>query len=322
MADDLVTRRDRQLFREELLRANALLSVALWSVVWWFVVQTPVVSGLLTSLLGRLMYSHPDAFLFLIFAVGVGALAANHVAKAGQRARQRHFINLRLRAQWTACEERLKRFRTALTSLRKDQIADFAEMPKTIESVGQSVYLALRRADLVLDEISRSEGWMHGTVAPFVATDGSQVLSHDPQAKELYRIADRNLAEYRANYAGVIAGVQRTEAQAAVYSTTLDTIRLKMLGYRLSGQRPDMSSQDLLEAMSEAKLQLRAIDSALEELELGPFPKMVATMPGAEPSFTAADPELTEEALRDRLRSAPSSSPPPVPDHLQRREYP
>jgi hypothetical protein len=52
-----------------------------------------------------------------------------------------------------------------------------------------------------------------------------------------------------------------------------------MLGYRLVGRSPELSSQDFLEALNEAKLQLAAIDSALEELELGPYPTMIAAMP-------------------------------------------
>jgi hypothetical protein len=61
--------------------------------------------------------------------------------------------------------------------------------------------------------------------------------------------------------------------------TTLDTLRMKMLGYRLVGKSPELSSQDFLEALNEAKLQLSAIDTALEELELGPYPQMIASMP-------------------------------------------
>jgi hypothetical protein len=40
---------------------------------------------------------------------------------------------------------------------------------------------------------------------------------------------------------------------------------------------------DFLEAMSEAKLQLHAIDQALDELDFSQFPKMVATIPPPPP---------------------------------------
>jgi hypothetical protein len=110
--------------------------------------------------------------------------------------------------------------------------------------------------------------------------------SHDPQAKELYRIADKNIAEYRGHLAGVMAGVQRTEAQSAVLMTTVDTLRMKMIGYRLIGRSPELSSREFLEAMQEAKMQLAAIDRALDELELTAFPKTIAVMPPEERAKT------------------------------------
>ena len=61
--------------------------------------------------------------------------------------------------------------------------------------------------------------------------------------------------------------------------TTLDTLRMKMLGYRLVGKSPEMPAQDFLEALAEAKLQLQAIDTALEELDLGQYPKQISVVP-------------------------------------------
>ncbi len=185
---------------------------------------------------------------------------------------KRRFYNKRYEALWHGCQDRLSRFEEVLKKLRKDQIADLTEMPRTIRRVAGSLYLALRRADIIQHEVSATEHDLH---SPPVW----QAASNDPQSKELYRIADKNIAEYRQRYEGVMAGVQRTEAQSAVYMTTLDTLRMKMLGYRLVGRAPEMSSQDFLEALSEAKLQLQAIDTALEELELGPYPTMIAAMP-------------------------------------------
>jgi hypothetical protein len=102
--------------------------------------------------------------------------------------------------------------------------------------------------------------------------------SSDPQSRELYRLADKNIAEYRAHYAGVMAGVQRTEAQSAVFMTTLDTLRMKMIGYRLVGRSPEMASQEFLEALAEARMQLQSIDTALEELDLGHYPKTISVV--------------------------------------------
>jgi hypothetical protein len=53
---------------------------------------------------------------------------------------------------------------------------------------------------------------------------------------------------------------------------------MKMLGYRLVGKTPEIPSQDFLEALSEAKLQLDAIDKALDELDLSLLPKTIAVI--------------------------------------------
>lgn len=200
----------------------------------------------------------------------------------------KRFINSRFKALWTGCQDRLTRFDEVLRKLRKDQIAELSEMPKTIHRVAESLYAALRRADMIAFEVSSTEHNLYGGPPVW------QAISHDPQSKELYKIADKNIAEYRQRFEGVMAGVQRTEAQTAVFMTTLDTLRMKMLGYRLVGKSPEVSSQDFLEALNEAKLQLSAIDSALEELELGPYPQMIASMP-------------------------PPVTPPPLPDDVRQR---
>lgn len=186
----------------------------------------------------------------------------------------RRFINRRFLLLWESCKDRLDRFNEALSHNRRQKIAEFEEMPKTIESVSHSLYLALRRADMMFQEITRSEGWLAGQ-----PHQPPPIQSQDAQAQELYRIADKNIAEYRQHFSAVMAGVQRAEAQAAVFTTTLDTLRMKMLGYRLSGRKPELSSLEFLESLTEAKMQLEAIDKALEELELTPFPKTIAILP-------------------------------------------
>jgi hypothetical protein len=95
----------------------------------------------------------------------------------------------------------------------------------------------------------------------------------------LYQLADRNIAEYRGHFAAVMAGVQRTEAQSAVFMTTLDSLRMKLIGYRLVGRSPEMANQEFLESIAEARAQLQAIDTALDELELGQYPPAMPTVP-------------------------------------------
>lgn len=216
------------------------------------------------------MFSSPELLLKL-FIVWTGILLVHSITAYNAAARRR-FLSKRFESLWNGCRDRLNRFEEVLKKLRRDQIADLQEMPKTIRRVADSLYLALRRADMIAHEVHATEQGLYA--APPVWTAPSQ----DPQSKELYKIADRNIAEYRQRFDAVMAGVQRTEAQSAVYMTTLDTLRMKMLGYRLVGKSPEMSSQDFLEALTEAKLQLNAIDTALEELELGPYPSMVAAI--------------------------------------------
>ena len=185
----------------------------------------------------------------------------------------KRFSSKRYLAMWNGCNDRLKRFEEVLKRLRRDQVANLSEMPATIRRVGKTLYRALRRADLISTEVEKTERDLYS--APPIWTSPSE----DPQSKELYRIADKNIAEYRQQFAGVMAGVHRTEAQSAVYMTTLDTLRMKMLGYRLVGKGPEMSSDDFLVALAEARAQLQSIDTALEELDLGHYPKTISVIP-------------------------------------------
>lgn len=200
-----------------------------------------------------------------------------HINSAWHRSVRKRFTHKRFEALWNSVRDRLTRFEEVLARLRKDQIADLQEMPKTIRSVSHSLYAALRRADIITVEVLETEkGILHQP--PTWTAQGS-----DPQLTELYRIADKNIAEYRQRYAGVMAGVQRAEAQCAVFMTTLDTLRMQLIGHRLAARSPEMSSQEFLEAMGEAKLQLQAIDQALEELDFRQFPTTISVMPPPTP---------------------------------------
>lgn len=205
------------------------------------------------------------------------AVLAGHALASYNASLHRRWLNPHFHSLWKNCLDRLERFRNAQKDMRRDQVADLQEMPKTIEKVGSALYLALRRADMIADEVHRSERGLQSAPATFGA------LSHDAQAKELYRIADKNLAEYRQQFAGVMAGVQRAEAQAAVFVTTLDSVRMKMIGHRLAGRKPEMSTYDFLEALGEAKLQLQAIDKALDELDFSTMPKTIVVQPPPTP---------------------------------------
>jgi anion-transporting ArsA/GET3 family ATPase len=204
-----------------------------------------------------------------------------HTVAAWNRSVRSRWQSKRYEAIWNSVNDRLERFEDVLSKLKKSRIADLQEMPRTIRAVADSVYAALRRADLVSSEVHETEkGLLH---QPPVW----QSASFDAQATELYRVADKNIAEYRQQYAAVMAGVQRAEAQAAVFMTTLDSLRMKMIGYRLVGRSPDLSSEEFLASMAEAKLQLQAIDHALEELDFRQFPQMIAVLPTEPPPSEA-----------------------------------
>lgn len=258
---DDIRRQDLKIFFLEMLSPGRLF-VAIFSI---FCITMILALGSTSSL----WIARAVPFWIVILA-GTAGLAY----RASLRKR---FQNRRYEALWKGCQDRYIRFTEVLGKLKKEQVADLREMPKTIRRISDSLYIALRRADLISHEVLKTERDMMGSPPAWMASPT------DPQSKELYRVADRNIAEYRQQFSAVMAGAERAEAQSAVFMTTLDTLRMKMLGYRLVGKSPEIPSQDFLEALAEAKLQLQAIDSALEELELGPYPKQITVMPEQDP---------------------------------------
>jgi hypothetical protein len=272
---DDIRKQDLRLFAKELL---SFWRILLTGVATAFVVFNPIMGS--TSIVMR--------FALMVLVLGVW------VVTSWTASEKKRFINKRHEALWNGCLDRLQRFEEVLRKMRRDQIADLHEMPKTIRRVADSLYNALRRADIIADEVQGSERGLYAAPPVWSASPS------DPQSKELYRIADKNIAEYRQQFAGVMAGVQRTEAQSAVFMTTLDTLRMKMLGYRLVGRSPELHSEDFLEALAEARLQLQSIDHALEELDLGQYPKTIAAMP---PSMPPPIPQEVADELQQRLNN-------------------
>ena len=242
------------------------------------------------ALFGLLVWrSHGNELLSAVVAFPF--VVAAPLAFAWQASETRRFYNQHMRALWSGCLDRLDRFHEVQKRAKDTGVADLREMPKTIETVSQAVYRALRKADIVAHEIASSEAGL----APVVPT--SQRISTDAQSQELFQVADRNIAEYKQGLEAVMAGVQRSEAQAAVFMTTLDTLRMKMLGHRLVGRSPELPSHEFLAAIAEAKLQLESIDKALDELDLSIYPKSIAVVrPGPPPIPT----EVEEQHLEGR----------------------
>ncbi len=229
---------------------------------------------------------------------------------AWQDSEKRRFSNRRMEALWKGCQDRMNRFEEAHRRMRKDQVADLQEMPKSMREVALSLYVALRRADTIAAEVQQSERGLYSEPPVWAAP------ANDAQSKELYRVADKNIAEYRAQFAGVMAGVQRTEAQSAVFMTTVDTLRMKMIGYRLVGRSPELSSHDFLQALAEAKTQLEAIDTALDELDLSHYPKQITVIPMPLDPRLTTPPAIPADAIRAPKPSQTESAP---EDPLQQR---
>lgn len=249
-----IRRHDQALFFRELRRPGR--------VFWWLVFSA---MALAISLESEAHFGLALA-ITLIPSVWAGLSAFNAAVR-------RRFIHQRFSELWEGCRDRHARFEAVITQMRRDQIADLQEMPKTIRRVAEALYISLRRADLITDDVQRTEKDVIGKPPAW----GN--LSRDPQAQEMYRVADKNIAEYRQHFTGVMAGVQRVEAQAAVYMTTVDSLRMKMIGHRMAGRSPELAHNEFLGALNEAKLQLQAIDTALDELDFASLGSQTARRP-------------------------------------------
>ncbi|MDX2065657.1 MAG: hypothetical protein SFX74_07955 [Fimbriimonadaceae bacterium] len=191
-----------------------------------------------------------------------------HLLAAYQNSTSQRFRSPQFRSLWSGCRDRLNRFDEAIRRMNAAEAGQLDDMPQRIRAIGQSLYIALRRADLIAHEIQQSEDG----ITQGISVRG--IAANDVQSMELYQIADRNAAEYRQQIAAIMTNVQRTEAQAVVFMTAVDTLRMKMVGYRLQSRNPAMPNQDLIAALTEARMQFESIDHALDELGL---PTLTAT---------------------------------------------
>lgn len=259
-----IQRRDRQVFLQSLFSPGRVVG----SIVLFFIA---VAAARLSSLGTALQVG--TASLILVTAMAYTAY---------QRSIPKRFREARFRQHWQACQDRAQRFDAALKAMRKHGLADLSELPTTVRKLLNDLYLALRRADQINYEISVSESML--------VAHGSNVRAHpgDAQAQELFRLADKNIAEYRQHMRAVQSAIQRTEGQVVVFTTTMDALRARMLGQRLNGRAAEVDNQEFLASITEAKMQLRAIDEALDELEMTPFPKTISVIPPAIPDHAYA----------------------------------
>ncbi len=237
------------------------------------------------------------AFIVLVMFCGYQAY------KAFKQSLSKRYIHPKFYSQWQMCEERRVRFHQAHDQLKSKGFLHLNELPGTVDNLAKELYTALRRADLTLDEVITSEGALH-----HYPTAGNQYIP-DRQAQELYKLADKNIAEYQSHYRNVMASIERTEAQGAVFSTTLDALRIRMLNYRLAGKPVDVHSEEFMSAVIEAKMQFAAIDQALDEIALTPFPTTITIIPDIHP-----DAKVVSAAVESVIHPGfPLKTPPPAP---------
>jgi hypothetical protein len=195
---------------------------------------------------------------------------ADQFEDAFQAEMVRRFIDPFFGELWYACRERFWAFEDGIAKLKSSEIAEFRELPNTVRDVALGLYEALRWADLMHADIAESES------KPWLSPGLPSFHPGDRQASALYAVAEKNVLEYERNYQELTGGIERTKAQASVFITTLDALRLKMLSYRHVGRDPSLGSQGFLSALAEARAQLSAIDKALDEVDLSHYPTTVA----------------------------------------------
>jgi hypothetical protein len=193
-----------------------------------------------------------------------------HFEEANALELERRFIDPFFGELWYACRERFWAFEEGIAKLKSSEIAEFNELPHTVREVALGLYEALRWADLMHADIAESEA------KPWLSPGLPEFHPGDRQASALYAVAEKNVQEYERNYQELTGGIERTKAQASVFITTLDALRLKMLSYRHVGRDPSLGSRDFLAALAEARAQLSAIDKALDEVDLSHYPTTVS----------------------------------------------
>ncbi len=221
------------------------------------------------------------------------------------------FMHRRFAQLWENVVDRRIRLEEALTALRRTNRTEFSDLPRNARRVSEDIYAALRRADLVMKEIMTSE---HRSGSPGAPNLNRQVT--DPQSQTLYQVAERNLVEYRLQYRSVLGGVERAEAQAVAFITTMDTLRIRALRHRLGARLDETELEEFLGAIKEAKLQFDAIDQALDELERGVNLATFGTAENPNDIMAREFPVDVNENPRDEL----AKSPPPIPPDARRSD--
>lgn len=235
----------------------------------------------LASYVGWLFWGFGGFFFYVAIVLWAVALAIFSVETIKDFKRRR-FKNKRHSELWKAIQNRKHRFRQAIKRAPQHLGGSLTELPKSIDATQKHLYNLLRKADIVLYEITKSEGEAGLLTLPF------GVLTSDPQTTELYTLADKNVADYKRHYEALIARVTRTEAQCALFISVLDDLRVQLLGHRLATPEAIPTQSEFINKMKEMQWQLDAIDKALDELDL-PVAITTQNSPNAQNEATQRD---------------------------------
>lgn len=242
-------RMDQDLFRKEFLS---------WTTLIWMTGAVLLFFGLAIA----------NDF-FPLFFVPLFVLAFCY-RSARSQAEKKKFADPRFRDLSESCLDRFTRFQEVIQRGNKNLPQAIEALSNRLADVHLTVQLALRRADHIAVELRQSERGLR----PWSGQSTQPIP--DAQSRQLYGLADRTFSEYKRNMEAIAAGIRRTEAQSAVFMTTVDSVRMKLLGYKLVGNTASFEHDEFLRSIGEARDQIEAIDQALDELDLGMFSKQSA----------------------------------------------
>lgn len=265
-----------------------------------------VLTGLLVIFAAIAWEEFPLA-LALIFTSIFSAYVTIHSAK--KQAKKKQFKNPYFEMRWNDCKDRVDRFNGLMKSVPQTRNGAILEVPQTIENVALDLYRTLRSADIVAEELRISEGMHYNEPIKNESSYAGGGYVPDRQSNELWVAADKNRAEYQQRIKNVQVSIVRSDAQVEVFITAMDALRLNLMSLKLAPSRDNKSSHALLTSMTEVKLQMASITSALEELDFGIYPTLVAV----DGRRSGHDPVLPPDSIKSGEASETDQGPAPDP---------
>lgn len=243
-------KKDRELWiRESFLGRGAIFtlgSVAVAAFLYWVSQQGVALVGMPWQALA----------VILTFGIGGGMYVGFQAMK------DQAFRISTLRKLWEDSEDALHRLDQSLKDIKKEQLQELAELSQSMKDVSEQLFWSLRRADHVMCTVARTEAGRPERPAR------DRALRHlDRETQEMFQIADRNLNDYRRMRGQLDAMVRRVEAQAEVFITTVETLRMHIHRIRLSTLDQSRARPQFVDAIVAAQRELKLIDRTLRELE-------------------------------------------------------